>query len=91
VVFPVEAGYQCERCKTQVEGGTGSVSHPHRFDYCRCTVAIRSPDSEWNPILIEPESWEQLCIGAIGMAQQATNPRFRKRPEGPNISDPPTK
>jgi hypothetical protein len=64
----LEAGYQCEQCRFRVEGGTWSLSHGYRFDYCRCAVAIRTPDSDWNSILTNSETWQQ-CISTIDEAR----------------------
>jgi hypothetical protein len=70
----LEAGYECKQCKTQVEGGTWARPHPHRFDFCRCVVAIRAPDSEWNSILIDQDNWQD-CISMISEARKG--PHYR--------------
>jgi hypothetical protein len=71
----IDAGYKCARCETEVKGGMGKVPHVHRFDYCGCTMVIRSPESVWNQLLIEDFEWKELCIGSIEMVRKQLGER----------------
>jgi len=60
----IDAGYECPKCKTPVNG-MGTKPFVHRFDYRHCLMALRHPDSNWNASLTELRMWESCTQAAI--------------------------
>jgi hypothetical protein len=60
----IDAGYHCPKCRTPVKGGLGTTPFLHRFDFRRCLMALRHPESDWNGPLTRLQLWE-FCTQAV--------------------------